>query len=669
MNIYTPEASEIPPITSKKESTRDVSVLRRVKRSVSLKKNDSEVNTLVRTNSKKILTPSPRLSNPPPFLATGMKDTRVQYLSDLRKIHECLKKTFNDPTKKIILTETNTLAIVAHDDAVINSEINEKVIDYIYKKILRAMITHIDYVFDDKGYPVTLSEIDKLAEFKFRDTWHVKKDEKSYSTSSDADKFTHQKLRDYQNFTKMMTQEELSVYYENKSMFLFGSDISEECEYISLISKLPLPVTSLKDAPKLNLLRCLSLFQRLYPLGGLQENSETPVMAPITFLCSYKNFVTTDELFEQILKAIELPEAHMPNLQKLRVLNVLRLWFESYLYTDEKITKKNKETIYSIITNGINSRKQEFVDLCYEIYFLLENRTAKNDPANISHSLNEPYEVEHMLNIEKNRNSRYQEFLNSITDEIKYAAAKTISNMPTFEIFDINSHENEASKFYNQLVSFGVSHFIKTFNAAVLLPTEQRIIKHKLNNFFEIFTDIAYMLEKKHDYLSSFAIYSMYNIAEFSLLLATKEPSKSINSKQRRLSLIKSSETQNRMQALDEVFSVSHNMECLRKKMSKCQDSHTYFVPFLGPIWQELIYSAVNSESFTTVSLEINNKKLHINAEKMWEVNSLLKLVKEGFKKQEITLNTDIGYHLIADGKYDEMELEALYKKLKIILK
>jgi hypothetical protein len=690
MNIQIPEVSESPPVSPKREPGREVGALRRVKRAISLKKSDSEINTISRTNSQKIISPEPRFIAQEPSFAIGMKLTRVGYLSELRKIHDCLKKTFNDPTKKIILTEANDLGIISNDDGMVNIEINDKVIEYIYKKILRAMTSHIDHFFDDKGYPVTLTEIDKLAQIKFRDTAtlneidkltqikfrehqnNIKKDDKAHPANlTEIEKLSQIKFREHQNNTKKLVEEELANYYDQKRIFLWGHEISEEYEFISLIGRLPFPKQY--ETIPLNQKTCLSLLQRLYPLrmANKPENGETPIMAPITFLCSYKGFVTTDEFFEQVLRVIQLPDAEMPYLQKLRDVNLVRVWLSSHLFDNEKITRNNKTIIYSIITVGISSRKQEFADLCYEIYYLLEKRINLSVTKGVSYSLTEPYEVEQMLNIEKIRNPRYNDFLNSLTDEIKYASAQAVTNITSEELFNDKGLVNEAGKFYNQLVSFGVTHFIKTFNAAIDAGTDARIIKHKLNHFFEIFTDITCVLEKKHDFLSSFAMYSIFNIAEFSHLLSPPaKQNKNTNSKTRRLSLLKSSETQHKMQAFDEVFAVHHNFEALRKKMAKCQDSHVFFVPFLAPITQELIYKMDNIKSrFPDVPLEINNERLHAISEEIWEVNQLLEAVKENFKVQQMSLNTDIGYHLIADGRYDENELNVLYKKLKIILK
>lgn len=569
---------------------------------------------------------------------------RMENINELRKIDECLKEIFSFQNRKIILTEDSSIDVMNRDNK-LEEIMSAKVIEHIYLRIIRAMTHQIYYFFDDKGFPVTLKELDKMVRVKYGEI-----------------------NQDYVREVK----KDLSDYYMDKPLFLFGNEINNEYEYVEHIEKLPFPKKfDVEDIPK-NEKTCISILQRLYQKTAVnEENGKTPVMSPITFLCSYKKFVTTEQLFTQILRVIQLQENEMPLLQKMRALNLLRVFLSSQLHMDEKITKNHKNIIHKIITFGIGQDVQEIVDIAFEInqliekketYFLLEAGTDSFEPQ---------YEVSKFLSEQIKKNGNNLKFLNFVVNDLKYLAAQSVVNISSGDLYQ-EKLVNDSETYYNQLVNYVVVLFMNIFNKELEGLIDQKHLKKKLNRFFEFFINVASELNLKHDYLSSVAIYSALNISSISNLLFFKEPQKTNKSlsKGRRSSLIKSTPTINQLHELQQFFSTNKNFETLRNKMKDCQATNVFYVPFLGPIKNINLHKLeLIQNSHTEDNVEINNVELSEIALKVWEDNTMLQGIRKQFKKdQQFSKHTDIGYDLMTNEAYNEDQLDQIYKRIKLIL-
>lgn len=75
------------------------------------------------------------------------------------------------------------------------------------------------------------------------------------------------------------------------------------------------------------------------------------------------------------------------------------------------------------------------------------------------------------------------------------------------------------------------------------------------------------------------------------------------------------------------------------------------------------------NKKFPDVPNQINYQKMQAIAEEIWEVNLRFNSVRENFKDQQLTMNTDVGYQIITmNRKYDEDKLNKVYQKLKTLL-
>ncbi len=568
---------------------------------------------------------------------------RIENIVELRKIDDCLKKSLNTKNKKIILTNDSSVDIITTKDNHLDELMNVKVVEFIYLRILRAMTHQIYYFFDEKGYPVTLRELDKMTRVKYGEN--------------------------HQDFVKEV-KKDLGDYYEEKPLFLWGEDIGNEHEYVKHIQTLPFPKTyDIQEIPQKEK-SLISILQRLYPKTALNEAEEETVMSPITLLCSYKNFVTTEQLFSQILNVIQLPVNEMPLLQKMRALNLLRVYLHSQLHMDEKMTKKLKVIINKIVLISLDSATAEVVDLGSEInqlmeknefYFALDARKDSFEPQ---------YEIGQFLTDHVLKTGNYAQFLNYVTNDLKYLATQSTVNVAPLELFK-EKKINETEIFFNQLVNYVVVHFINIFTKELEGAVNAKQVKQKLNRFFEFFIDLAAELANKHDYLSSFAIYTVLNISSISNLLKYQnEPHKKTFSKGRKNSLLKSALTEHKLHELQQLFYMGKNFEVLRNKMKECQGMNLFFVPFLTPIKSmnlhnlELIHNGFKEDNFV-----INNEELAVISNEVWGLNILLQQVREHFKKdQQFSKHTDIGYDLLANPPYNEDQLDQIYKKIKLIL-
>jgi len=609
--------------------------IRRIKRSISLKKSDLDIIDMSKSNSQN----SPKVK---PRTANDMNGKRVENIADLRKIHECLRKAFNDPTKEIVLVGEDELKVMPNKDQYINSEITQRVIQYIYQKILRAMTSQIYHFFDDKGYAVSLNEIDKLA---------------------------NKKYANLQNLTKKSVQNELNDYYEGKRMFFWGDNIGSENEYINMLMHLPLAFYNENENSTKNKTLCLNIFQKLYPLGAIlnNENIEIPVISPIMFICSYKEFVTTEELFEVALKAISLPEKEMPYMQKLRILNFIRLWLSSHFYQDEEITRHMKAIIGKILTIGFASEKLEFLDLCHEICFLLEQHEMACFEIMAISPTKTSYDIRNMLQIEQGKTSNYINFLHILSNDFKFLSGQAAVNVTTKNLFNEKSVD-DTQCLYNKIVNFGVQYFIDSLEP-MLKERNPKAIKERLQHFFTLFIDLGYELVRKHDYVSSCAIFNLLNNPELNGLLMIPE-GKQVRgslSKNKKHTILKSLGTEHKLQEMSELFSVNINFEFLRKIMKECQELDLSYVPLFAPLKNDIIHKLIKIESsFEEDSLmKINSEKIKFISDIKWETNQLLESIRENFKTYML-LKTDIEFYLVI--KDNSEKLTEIYTQIKLIL-
>ncbi len=571
------------------------------------------------------------------------KNKRVNIIIELRKVYDCLINVFNDKNNKIIFTQSGQLKITQSKNLNNNLEANQEIVKFIYQKILRGMTTNIDYFFDDRGYFVTLKEMDKLA-IKIFD-------------------------RD-QIFLQKVVEDELKDYYEDKPMFLWGKNIVGESEYLEMISHLPFPklleIQNFSNNEKLS----ISIFQRLYPSRGPKNmmNEEVPLMSPITFLYFYKNYLTTTELFNHALIVLNLPEEEMPHLQKLRVLNFLRVGIDSHLIQNEDVTNSVKAVINKIVLMQ-TIKNQEFRDLCQEIQFLSEQMELDNLLEKLEIPSAAVYPVDKFLSSEASKTISHIDFINALTDDIKYMASQAFFNVTLSSLFK-EKGGNKTEIFYQGLMNFIANYFIKTFDLGVEELLNKNLIKNRLDHFFEIFIDIAHELVKKHDYLSSFAIYNLLNVSVFSKLLPElmEKTDKNTFTKMKKHNISKGLDTATKLQELDELFSFKNNLETLRKKMKECQTLNIYYIPLLGPIKNVILHKVEMIEQTLCDDSKINNLKLHMIAEEAWEVNKFLQDVKGHFKNQKIALQTDLNTYFESNNTYDEEKLDIIYKNLKLIL-
>ncbi len=552
---------------------------------------------------------------------------RVETIIELRKIYNCLSSVFNINDKKIILTE-HGLSVAQVENISFNAESNKASVKFIYQKILRAMTSHIEYFFDDRGNLVTIKEIDDLA---------------------------RKKIGEHQTALQTEMENEILFCYEKRVISPFEADIQDEFDYRRVISNLQFPKIAddqnLTENEKLS----IAIFQKLYPLEVREDGDEkVPLLAPITYLCSYKNFVTTKELFKQALLVLRLPKTEMPYMQRLRVLNFIRLALQSLIIEDQEFTKNIKETIREIILLQV-FEKQEFTDLCHEIQYLLEKNKSDSLSEKFRISFKPTYQVENFLSGDT-AIPDYTQFLDALTDDIKYLSGQSFLNTSLDSLLTDKESKNE--NFYANIMNYIITHFIKNFEIKPEEMTNKNLIKNKLNNLFEIYIDVAYELVKKHDYLSSFSIYNVFNKFVFSKLIESLFDRTNGST----CTKIPAQKNFKRIE-LEELFSTNRNFEQLRKKMKACQELHISYIPFIGPIKNSILHNIELIENKFNHE-KINYLKFQMIAEENWRTNQFLQDVMVHFKDQKISMQTNIGYALLVDNRYSEDKLDEIYANL-----
>jgi hypothetical protein len=580
----------------------------------------------------------------------NIHEKRIVYIKKLREIHSILRKIiFNiDPKvsysdKKITvvtIAKNEGLHIVCTKDLKIDPL--AKVVDYIYEKLFQAIGAQIFHFFDDRGFSVNLKEIDILAV-------------KMYS--------------DFTNIFKERVQKALEDCYEIRDPYLWGKDITEY-EFTQSLHDLPTPSThetqGVSDKKKL----CFILFQRMYPQDASKIDFNKPIISPQTLLCKYRDLFTTDEVFEQILENFGLPDVEMPVLQKLRNLNFLRVWLESHLYPEEKITKKRRKIIDDILNIGFKSEAFEMVDLCYEINLLLDKSRSFSQEGFVSPKVIR-YELEKIFQSELHKEYDYEELVDHVTADIKYLASQNYLTLTQNDLFSEKA-TNESLNFYNQIIDFGKTRFIQMFEFVLSdgKIIDVKFLKAQLIHFFKIFIDITAELIEKNDFLSSMAFNNVLNTAELYQLIVSKK--QTTISKKEKFVINISPKQREKLKNLNILFNPSKNFSELRAKMEECYYSRIAYVPQVVTTKQVILHSLEKidkDQKYMHVKGRINYVKMQAISQLIWDANCSLNSVRENFKDQKFIMNSDIGYQIITvNSKPDEDKLYMIYQKIRSLI-
>ncbi|HRD55475.1 MAG TPA: RasGEF domain-containing protein, partial [Parachlamydiaceae bacterium] len=567
-----------------------------------------------------------------------IKAKRVEHISDLRKIHACLMKNLKFPSGKIIL-QNNQLEFFLQSDGDLSPRVKEQTGEFIYQRLLRAMTSQIYYFFDDAGYFVSFHSLNKLIKNRY-----------GILTTPFANE----------------VEENLKTYYEDKPN-LWGDQIDSESEFLEHIQKLSFPKSSKlkKISEKEKLI--ISIYQCFYPVSAPVNVGEgqVPQFPPITFLCTYEKLgIITEDLFVQAAKSIAIEDIYMPYLQKLRILNFLRLFLASHLRKDEEITEPMLASIETMREFGYKIQKAEFTDLIYEIDHLLEQRK-KSSLLNLDNcGWKTVYDVITLFLNDPLTGSKYTDCLTALSADLKYLAARVTVKLQPLALLK-GKESDETALFYNQIVTFIVDQFIQIFEreTAKQVP-DVKFIRNRLNYFFTILTDLSFMLAKERDFLSSFSIYSALSIFELNQLMFSDD-CKGTFSKTKKLKSL----SENKFEKLQNLFSYDNNFRHLRDKMTACQSKNLFMVPFLGPTLSDLTHAldAFEIEFAHTSKKVINNEKFYKIATRIWDISLMLQQVKVHFKNQPVNLYTNMDEHLNKTA-YDEEKLLKIYQKLNKLL-
>lgn len=602
--------------------------LKRGQRSTSLKENTQ---ALVKKQSISF----EKKSSFPDRHSKNIKAKRVENIAELRKIQECLMKNLTFSNGKIIL-QNEKIEFIIKKDLIISPKSKDQTTEFIYQRLLRAMTSQIYYFFDDEGYFVSLDTIDKLIKNRY-----------GVVTTPFA----------------LEAQEELKTYYEDKTS-LWGKEIESEVDYLELIQKLP-PSKAIQKSKTEKEKLVISIYQKFYPVSKVTNAKalSTPQFAPITFLCSYEKLgLTKEDLFVHAVSSLKMSDAAIPYLQKLRILNFLRLFLACYLKRDEEITAPIIESIKAIREIAFKRDSAEFLDLVYEIDHLLRQKLTVPLLNLKAYPLKQILDVSHLF-YEPLNGVKYTDFLNCLSTDLKFLAAQATVKVDPLNLFK----DNKNGAFYSQIANFVVNQFIQLFEAEIVKCPDPKNIRQKLNHFSNVLIDLAYeLVKKKKDYLTSFAIYSTLFIFELNQLMIS-DGNKGSFSKARKFGNTGSNE--NKFEKLKEIFSLSGNFLKVQEKMKKCQNLNLFFVPLFAPILTEFIHLIESLETeFKDVSKDIiNNQKFHKISAKVWELSLMLQKVNNHLQKQPVDLHTNLDTY-ICQSHYSEDQLNEIYSKLKVIL-
>ncbi len=484
--------------------------------------------------------------------------------------------------------------------------------EMIYLKISRALGHEIYYFFDDSGRFITLSDLDKLVV----KIYGLKDSEMQDEIRSD-----------------------LNTLFANLHF-----EIPEESVLVENLWKCSLPNFKNEFGKIENKSTiCLSILLRLYPLSSplnverihdkkdfVVNSEKVPLFPPITLLCVYKEFVSTEDLFKNIAIIIESKSDWIPWYQKLRIMNFCRVWLESNLYITEKKSPAVQNGLKKIIQVGMAHDDNEMNKACNELQELLENSMKSTFLIQSSGSLQK---VDLQADIHK--------WIDLIAADLSLISSEACLSLGVF----VKNENDKTSVFFNKVTNYVVNSM-----------TGGR--RENFIHFADFFVSLSLYLYERNDFLSSFAIYSALHVYPIMDFLKSKDKKFKYNKLMR-----------DQLKKLNEVYAIEDNYLLMRERVQECKRENIFYIPLPSLIKTKMLHLADSIELFgdeKNISI-IDVEKFSEQASLSWALNQYFQDLRTQYidKIQKETLQTTIMAELEKSTEIEEAALELFSKRMK----
>ncbi len=530
----------------------------------------------------------------------------IDLIRTLRNTYNCLIQAHANSDMKIAINRKGFLEITSAPSYEPTESERMTIQQDIYVNIVSALKSEIFNFFDDKGHFIDLKMFEGLVRVNF-----------TYDT------FVRE------NATKTFQ----TLYPQNKTLF------EEENKLKKFLEKLCIPENEITKFTEHEIF-CIGILQRLYPENTEDKHYKTavlttlPVFPPAVFLMVYKQFLSTPQLLKIIQTLLEWPKKYIPTFQKVRLMNFLRTWIESFSYRFEM--KNYKDELMKILESG-RSINFESMYLAGEIEDLIDfNGIPKKTVGT--------FKVNEFLTDILSNNPTYGHYhlkmIDTIADDLKILAAESISDLAIEELYSDKVKETRSSYLiYND----NVEKFIYS-----LFPEGNKNLEPALRFCFYL----AQASLEKNDYFTAYVIYTCLSNPKIEKLYSIEHKKKNSyfpNLKKKTKKIELDAKTWEIHQNLSSRLAITNNRVKMNREMLEKNKRNILIVPELALIKSSLIRMKdefeAHSEEIKINMKEIDIQTLHDTSDYKMKVESMLNNVLL-FYYNSADLQTDIGNYL-----------------------
>ena len=535
----------------------------------------------------------------------------LELIRNLRNTYNCLIQAHANTDLKIAINRKGFLELTASPSYNPSDSENLLIQQDIYMNIISALKSEIYNFFDDKGHLIDLKMFEGLVRVNFK----------------------------YDSFIQENAAKAFQAYYQkNKTLF------EDENKLKKFLEKLCIPENELTKFNEHEVF-CIGILQRLYPENTDDKQHKTavlttlPVFPPSVFLMIYKQFVSTLELLRIIQTLLEWPKKFIPDFQKVRLMNFLRTWVESFSYRYEM--KNYKDEVLKIINLG---KLVNFESMCigYEIEELIEFKGLLKKELGNTH-LGEF--IQDVLVNNSTFGNYHLKTIETIAEDLKILAAEAMSNLTIEELYSDKS-KNGPSNF--QIHEDNLVKFI----FSILTIKEDAKRKSNIEAALRFCFHLAAASYEKSDYFTSYVIYTCLSNSKIEPLYCTDHQKKNsylpnIMKKNKKVEL--DSKTWEIHQNLSKVFTINNNRAKMNRELIENNRRNILLVPEISLLKASLMRMAdefeAHSDEIKINMKEIDIQTLHDISDYKMKVESIMNNVLL-FYRNSSDIQTDIENYL-----------------------
>lgn len=313
-----------------------------------------------------------------------------------------------------------------------------EIVDYVYTLLDVAQAIGISYFFDDESRLISLEGL-------------IQNIQNLYGNASILNL---KALGSIRTLASALVLKNTVCYAKNQKLNvrLKKSDLTDE-----YFSKFPKKAQQLlvTDHDRL----WFSLLQNIYPIQDVSNPIvlQCLTIPPRTFLCSYKNYITSEKLFQFGALILKFPQHIVDLQQKMRVLHLFLMWSKSNLFNGEKGLPKVQAGFARLKNRCVKLNNIEMNNLVNEIQISFDTRHETLVPIDLKYHSKENYlKTDNYIKkiaVHGTECIQFGHYVRGVAAELKRIAARFVSSLTPFCFLSEKPSPDfeEISEFVNKL--------------------------------------------------------------------------------------------------------------------------------------------------------------------------------------------------------------------------